>query len=197
MSLRERNEELARKLASLKTVGDAWALSIAALREAKAAHDSLGGFVDPASTDINRRLGDCITDVTRYLAPLEGDDTMALPEASWKPLRRALGNLYALMWAIEEQHPEAARSTSWQMFGEILTDTVNAVPESAKRVLDYAGELAGGVAGAGAAAVSKTLWELVKGAWPIFLVAGVVVAGGVYLAATHPGAVAKIKVAAA
>lgn len=188
MTNREKNVALAKRLAAVRTNGEAWAFWREALDLAKATGESLGGFVDSASIDLNRRLTDSILNATRYMEPLSGQDSDPVSAPSWKQARAAIGGLFAMVWAIEEVHPEAVRSTPWQMWATLVVELPGATVE-------YAGDLAQETIRQATDAAKDTIWTFIKGAWPLLLAAGVVLAGGVYLAATGRAKVLpKVKV---
>lgn len=171
-SVTARNKALFAAFATVETNGQAVAFGLRAARHARLMAEDLASYIwDIAAQRAVRDLNDYIGMINTNLKPFANADVTApVAASSWKVLKANIGGMYALTWGIEDVLSADARDTFLSLVADITVDAVKAVPKIIQGAVSAAGE----VVGAAGAGVGSALGNVLKGTWPILLVAAVV-----------------------
>lgn len=184
-------------LSLVQTNAQAVAAADKCIETVQAVRDHFGGWVTTAANfftfglygvgngdrqNAESELDAALADVRQYRDPLSGELRDSPVVASeWDNLSHAIGRAYNVMWSISDIEGSEGE---WQNFiawvGSTIADSIAALPGVIRAVTAYAGDVVGAAAGGVAGGVSGALWDLLEGAWPLLLAAGVVLGVGIY-----------------
>jgi hypothetical protein len=143
--------------------------------------DQLNGWFasvspDRSLVDARDRINGAISDVQLYRQDMAGMPASPVDGGAWDNLRHAISRGYNLLWAVQDVQGDV--DTGWGGFFSWLGDTaagsVEAMPGVISSVVGYTGTLVTDTAGG---VVSGVL----KGFWPVLLIAGVAAVAAVGL----------------
>lgn len=174
----QRYQDLHDALAGVQYNGQAVAAADMVIGLLISARDVFSRFsLDNARRWAYAQLDDALRDVQRYRGTFGGMPQVPVSETSWDDLSHAIGRAYNVMWSIQDgpigTDSEWAASVGW--LADAATGTIQALPGIIRDAVHFTSELATDTVGGVAAGLLPL--------WPLVLVAGAVLVGGVFLMA--------------